>query len=85
MNNYILLGVFAVISFDKNYKKQFSELDKSEVKLPVTSDGIQGVRTGSCEPVLGMSRYLANPFLLFVLDHAWATFCHWGPKCAFGT
>ena len=19
------------------------------------------------------------------LEHAWATFCHWGPKCAFGT
>ena len=20
-----------------------------------------------------------------MLNHAWATFCHWGPKCAFGT
>ena len=31
----------------------------------VTSDGIQGVRTGSREPVLGISARLANPFLEF--------------------
>ena len=24
-------------------------------------------------------------YLIFALKHAWATFCHWGPKCAFGT
>ena len=35
-NNDKLPGVFADISFDKNNKKQFTELDKSEVKLPVT-------------------------------------------------
>ena len=29
------------------------------------SDGIQGVRTGSREPVLGISARLANPFLEF--------------------
>ena len=27
---------------------------KSNVDLGIPSDGIQGVRTGSCEPVLGM-------------------------------
>ena len=32
------------------------------------SDGIQGVRTGSREPVLAMPGYSANPFLLFVID-----------------
>ena len=31
----------------------------------VASDGIQGVRTGSPEPVLGISARLANPFLEF--------------------
>ena len=36
MNNNKLPGVFADIFFDKNYKKQFSELDKREVKLPIT-------------------------------------------------
>ena len=34
----------------------------------LTSDGIQGVRTGSREPVLAMPGYSANPFLLFVID-----------------
>ena len=34
----------------------------------VYSDGIQGVRTGSCEPVLGMPGKSANLFLLFVID-----------------
>ena len=34
----------------------------------VISDGIQGVRTGSREPVLAMPGYSANPFLLFVID-----------------
>ena len=37
MNNNKLPGVFADIFFDKNYKKQFSELDKSEVKLSLTN------------------------------------------------
>ena len=36
MNNNKLRGVFTDISFDKNNKKQFSELHKSEVKLLVT-------------------------------------------------
>ena len=36
MNNNKLPGVFADISFAKNYKKQFSELGKSEVKFPLT-------------------------------------------------
>ena len=34
-------------------------------KATLTSDGIQGVRTGSREPVLGISARLANPFLEF--------------------
>ena len=34
----------------------------------IPSDGIQGVRTGSREPVLAMPGYSANPFLLFVID-----------------
>ena len=34
----------------------------------LNSDGIQGVRTGSREPVLAMPGYSANPFLLFVID-----------------
>ena len=34
----------------------------------VPSDEIQGVRTGSREPVLAMPGYSANPFLLFVID-----------------
>ena len=34
----------------------------------LVSDGIQGVRTGSREPVLAMPGYSANPFLLFVID-----------------
>ena len=29
----------------------------------MTSDGIQGIRTGSCEPVLRISARLANPLL----------------------
>ena len=38
------------------------------VRVVETSDGIQGVRTGSREPVLAMPGYSANPFLLFVID-----------------
>ena len=38
------------------------------MKYLVISDGIQGVRTGSREPVLAMPGYSANPFLLFVID-----------------
>ena len=33
--------------------------------IHIISDGIQGVRTGSREPVLGISARLANPFLEF--------------------
>ena len=33
MNKYKLHGDFVDFFFDKNYKKQFSELNKSEVKL----------------------------------------------------
>ena len=36
--------------------------------LPRPSDGIQGVRTGSREPVLAIPGYSANPFLLVVID-----------------
>ena len=36
MNNSKLPGVFADIPSIKNYKKHFSELDKSEVRLPLT-------------------------------------------------
>ena len=36
MNNNKLRDVFADISFDKKYKKQFFQLDKSEVKFPLT-------------------------------------------------
>ena len=35
---------------------------------PTASDGIQGVRTGSREPVLAMPGYSTNSFLLFVID-----------------
>ena len=38
-----------------------------ELGIP-SSDGIQGVRTGSREPVLAMPGYSANPCLLFVID-----------------
>ena len=32
-------------------------------------------------------QYKTNPKIhsINTLIHAWATFCHWGPKCAFGT
>ena len=41
MNNNKLPGIFADISFDKNYKKKFSELDKNQVKLPVMDQSPQ--------------------------------------------
>ena len=37
-------------------------------KWDSSSDGIQGVRTGSREPLLAMPGYSANAFLLFVID-----------------
>ena len=40
MNNNKLFGVFAGIFFEKSAKKQFSELDKSEVKSPVTDQSL---------------------------------------------
>ena len=36
-------------------REDFLSTKKYSLTRPISSDGIQGVRTGSCEPVLGVS------------------------------
>ena len=74
-----LISICSQIQFTEekeyNFSLLFLNLEKCNIRndtiisqVVTTSDGIQGVRTGSREPVLAMPGYSANPFLLFVID-----------------
>ena len=66
VDNFRLVDLSKDELIDDNVLNRESYFSGLEFKNDTnTSDGIQGVRTGLREPVLGISARLANPFLEF--------------------
>ena len=64
-----MINVKTIAAYRNNSFFMAEQTLKTGFIIDKPSDGIQGIRTGSREPVLEMSGQSANPFLLFFYRH----------------